>query len=80
MWSQHFGTGKLDTAKKCIADNLQRYVNTDARTNPANFNLYNALKGIIEAVEELENKTNRLKRDLEDANREIDDLQRRLRS
>jgi hypothetical protein len=79
MWSQHFGTGNLDTAKKCIAENLKRYVNADARTNPADFNLYNALKGIIDAVEALENKTKRLKRDLEDAQSEIDDLQRRLR-
>jgi hypothetical protein len=77
-------TGKLDAAKKCIADNLRNYVKADARSHPDNFNLYNALKSIIGAVEDMNHAVEGMKRkvkelegDLDDANREIERLKRR---
>jgi len=62
MWSQHFGTDDLDLAKKCLANNLKRYVNTDPHSNPANFNLYKALGSLVNAVEDMNKKVDRLER------------------
>jgi len=54
--SQFFGTNKLDTAKKCFADNVKHYVRTNPQTNPEAFNLYNGLQNLAGAVEDMQNQ------------------------
>ena len=59
--SQYFGTDPLDTAKKCFNDNTRHYVNANAQTNPEAFNLYNGLKNLAAAVEQMQRDIEEIK-------------------
>jgi hypothetical protein len=58
----------FDTARRCFGENIQLFA--DARAQPEKFNLYNGLSQMAQALQDLEQEVQRLRR-------EVADLQRR---
>lgn len=57
----HTGYTKIDTAKKCFAENLTR---ANFQTDPEKYNLYNGLANLAAAIEELQRQMEDIQRRL----------------
>jgi hypothetical protein len=52
--SQFSGTSAIDTAKKCFAENLRNFGNS--QNSPEEYNLYNGLANLAIAVEQMQSQ------------------------
>jgi hypothetical protein len=57
----------IETAIKCFNENIQLF--GDARQQPENFNLYNGLSNLSQAVQSLQHEVHRLRSEVEELKR-----------
>jgi hypothetical protein len=57
MFETH-GFSKVDTARKCFAENLRLFAN--ANSEPEKYNLYNGLANLASAVEETQDQLSQI--------------------
>jgi hypothetical protein len=60
---QYFGKTPIDTAKKCFTENRDLF--GDSVTQPEKFNLYNGLRSLAEAVEQIQQELKTIRQELQ---------------